>query len=1002
MKNILLFISLLCSFIAVGQITDPGSCRNANQLTHGLNSAPISINIPIIPTSPQSSIPSGLCYAPNSSVNKIIWFKFTANTSDILLNIKFNLSSNLSYIVISNDSCPNQIAEHCTGFDVQANTEASFFFSNLRVGQSYKLLLLTRANRANFDLSLQQISPNRIPKMVISTRRGGSWSSPSTWVGRQIPLPGDSVVIDDSASVTASIAGDLAKPAELSYLKIGRGLTNHRTSLGYLALTPLYHIAHVTGDVEIKNGPVSLNFITISTDGNLLNNGQLTPAENNYMVQFRFTGDGQRQVKRTVSSRADTTTIQLSINNPRCTLSVDFPLLTHTRINLDSGYFNNISGVVLSGRTLTIPGIDIVNPIIKVAKGKWLGSGPMQRCNTCLSMGLEYGTSELLIDSIAAGNEWPSNTRLRSFSATNVSLLRGKRIDRLARYPIIWKSFVQLPQDSIIVNSGYRFPSIGTIFTDQYFEDNLYSGMSPTTWINPRSLTGPWFAGNVFSSLRGMRHFLITGNVNTGWTTKVHDQSPGQLTATFTGDLTALRGKSYVQLTGTGTVQDSVLVTMMLHPTDSLQDSRWDLCLAQAPNPGGPWKAVSPRDSSFSTRNFRRARVRFADGPYFAIGSRQLELNVKLNRLILPSSYEAGCVTSTGLPLTFIVENLGARAIDSIELGFRTNNQLVTTIVRLTRPLPSMGYDTLVMEGPLGLDATTTTSQPLKAWVAYPGAGNLFDDTIKTVFTVVSPSLPFLETFDTISSATSDRARILNQSPVAGWHVRYNPTNHYRNSTDLARGYAIRHTGSGNKVLGWRLRSPITEAAVTTPGLNLSAGRWYLGYNMAEDLFSGTQVDSFRVQYSTDCGFSWGTIKKRSLQDLGRCCAVRPFNNSIVAVDSIDLSTAARTSFRLVVDNAHLYYLSLSAVQVSSTLTSLSVPIASKEASWYPNPATDAITYEGAPGNLRIISTTGKVLMQKEGLAFGETIMLTGLPSGIYLLQVQTGYGLVSKRVVKR
>lgn len=997
MKKLSVLFVILYSFIASAQITSPGSCNAPNilqitaqgQFTNvTLNSILTSYTTTTYPLSPTC----------NNSYNGLLitWFQFTATGQDLLLEYRYNLGTSPQIIYeVSGGACGALRSTFC-GIETARNGTSQLIIPALPAGQTYKLSLIFRTRTPNFDISLS-IVQNAQPKVVLSTRRGGNWNSAATWVGGVLPFPGDSVIIDDSAKVSITSLFPKGMKYHVGYLQLGRNLTNHSSMLfgNPLEYNEMGQI-RVTGDfVSLSNDPV-LDRLFIEIEGNFRYRNDFSNLLSSG-GRVLFVGSGQKSISKTFSQPMQDFRVGISVSNPQCSLSIDSPLKLSGTLNLDSGTIIT-NGNLLVGSTSTLVNFsDIAIPVpsIQRVKGTLIGI-PVLQCPTCTSLAYIYGSHKSPIDSMTAGTEYLPNISLAGFRAESVSLLRIGRIQFSLRSPVADKSWVVVPQDTIYTIS-LPYP-----FANNYIEENNPSGFSALHWRCNLLVGQQGNVGTMYQSARGTRHLVASSRGVSSWLVKVHDQSPGQLTASFNGDLTALRGKSYVQLTGTGALQDSGLVTMMLHPTDSLQDSRWDLCLAQAPNPGGPWKAVSPRDSSFSTRNFRRARVRFADGPYFAIGSRQLELNVKLNRLILPSSYEAGCVTSTGLPLTYIVENLGARAIDSIELGFRTNNQLVTTMVRLTRPLPSMGYDTLVIQGPLGLDATTTTPQPLRAWVAYPGAGNVFDDTIKTVFTVVTPSLPFRETFDTISSTTNDRARILNQSPVAGWHVRYNPTNHYRNSTDLTRGYAIRHTGSGNKVLGWRLRSPITEAAVTTPGLNLSAGRWYLGYNMAEDLFSGTQVDSFRVQYSTDCGFSWGTIKKRSLQDLGRCCAVRPFNNSIVAVDSIDLSTAARTSFRFVVDNAHLYYLSLSAVQVSSTLTSLSVPIASKEASWYPNPATDAITYEGAPGNLRIISTTGKVLMQKEGLAFGETIMVTGLPSGIYLLQVQTGYGLVSKRVVKK
>ena len=70
----------------------------------------------------------------------------------------------------------------------------------------------------------------------------------------------------------------------------------------------------------------------------------------------------------------------------------------------------------------------------------------------------------------------------------------------------------------------------------------------------------------------------------------------------------------------------------------------------------------------------------------------------------------------------------------------------------------------------------------------------------------------------------------------------------------------------------------------------------------------------------------------------------------------------------------------------------------------YPNPTTGKITLDFAQADIRelkITNLTGKILFEKTDVQHNETFDLSGLPSGIYILNVRTDNGLLTRKVVK-
>lgn len=982
-------ILYICVLDCNAQILNPGTCALPNIIPVGNQPAFTTVNLTGFSTRVYGTGTwpiDASCH--QSAIALISWFEFTGSGHDILLQIKYvrGLTQAMT-VVVSDGACGSLQRIICFNERQVRSGTTQLVLPALATGVRYTLNVLGMENNPAYEISLHNLPVNSRPKLVLSTRGPIRWNSAERWVGGIIPMPGDSVIIDDSADTNVPVRLLTDAPFKLSYLQIGRGLSNHFTALtGTLLEDGSRGHIEVSGDVVARATSISLLNTQIETRGNFRYYGDFTGNENNG-ARIIFTGSGTRLITRVTGNSTQENRLSFSIRNPNCTLQFANTYYSISGLDLDSGYIssNNNYFIARNSTAYSSASQSYSFPYIKRVMGEWIGTVPRLVCPTCTTMSYYYGSPTLPLDSIRVGNEWVQSIPLRVLQASYVRRLNLPRVPFFRFTPRPNNSFILLNQDTVY-HDAFSYP-----YSVNEVGENVPSGLSPLLWSARIGSVAAANLGLLFNSPNGIRHAYIRTTGPSTWNMRVHDQAPSTLAATFTGDLTALRGKNYLQLANTGAPQDSITVTLVVHPTDSIQDSRWDLCLAQAPTPNGPWKAVSKRDSVSANRHLRGARVRLTDGLYFALGSRQLERNVKLRDLLLPAGYQMACANSFGLPLSLVVENLGSQPIDSIEVGFQTPSQLFNTIVRLDRPLRSLGVDTLVLEGPQGLDVLTTSTQPIKAWVGYPGAGNLFDDTIKTVVRVVSPSLPYQETFDTTKTTVSNFWRSRNLSPVAGWHVYYNSANSAPSEFSTQMGYFTRSGGSGtNRVFRTDFNHPI-QSRMATPGFSLSPGRWYIGYTLRLTGSTGFSADTVRLEYTTDCGVNWRILNKRSAPDVITCCNRGQLNNSITQVEQLDLVGNERVSFRFVIDNSHRYISDLDIVQVSSNLiTSIPETAISDNAElrpWYPNPSHGELHYRGKAGLAIITNAAGKVVYQQQ-VNTNEVLDTRNWSPGLYFIRV--------------
>lgn len=77
-----------------------------------------------------------------------------------------------------------------------------------------------------------------------------------------------------------------------------------------------------------------------------------------------------------------------------------------------------------------------------------------------------------------------------------------------------------------------------------------------------------------------------------------------------------------------------------------------------------------------------------------------------------------------------------------------------------------------------------------------------------------------------------------------------------------------------------------------------------------------------------------------------------------------------------------------------------------------PNPSIDKITLnfkleQNSPIKLNIISLNGTLMSQEDlgSFSFGERNVkkdITGLPSGMYILEMETNFGVMRKKIIKK
>lgn len=939
---------------------------------------------------PNSGIfPAGNLLVRENDRYVVTWFEFSGTNGPVVLQFKLLSGTSTSYIFdVSSGNCGQLTSINQARLNQLMSSPSQFVIPYTQTGQLYRFSIWSVGSSQNFEVGIKNIPSTTLPNVVISTRRGGHWSQTTTWIGGQVPLAADSVIIDDSATVDLSNAMRFVQPVEVAYLQVGRRLTAHPCTLrGNVSAQPTSPNLKIKGDVWLNGDLVALQNLHFMTLGNCVNDALLTSTIN-AESKLVFTGSGSMQMSRNLPTSLTESLLSIAVRNPACTLELTYPYNLRGKLNLDSGYFNPTSPFKYSATPIAFNGESVNAPHVQVVKGKWIGVAPTFVCPSCTTVSYTYGDNITPIDSMEMGAEVINNMPVLSLRGLTAGVVKGKKISYLSGVPYMLNTSIVLPQDSIFARTNYRFIADIGLFNNSYQESNLTGGLSTKNWYFTRTVGASFNAGCQYSSPRGIRHVTFEVNSQTAWTTEVIDQSPGTLPATFTGDLTALRGKQYIRIQRTTGVQDSINLTMIMHPSDRLQDSKWDLCLAQAPTPNGPWKAISGRDSSFVNRMFRRGKARLADGAYFSLGSRQLEYNVKLRELMLPYSYQSACSNSFGLPLSVVVENLGARALDSVEIGFQTANQIVNTIWRFARPLRPLALDTVILEGPLGIDVQNTNSQPLKAWVGYPGAGNLFDDTLKTTLRVATGTAPWTETFDGLDLQTVLYWRPFNTSPLAGWFMSYDKRNHWRPLTQ-----SFGYTTQGNNATGYSQALSATfrhpqQTQIITPGLSLSAGRWMVGYGLGYNNYLAQ--DTLKVQVTTDCGVSWTTLRKLAMQNLRSCCFAGRTNNSITVVDTFDLPAAQRVSVRFLVDSVRRSPFVLDIVQVASLITSIpETPITTSAElqPWYPNPSHGELHYRGNAGLATITNAAGKVVYQQP-VQPDEVLDTRNWSPGLYFIRV--------------
>ena len=68
----------------------------------------------------------------------------------------------------------------------------------------------------------------------------------------------------------------------------------------------------------------------------------------------------------------------------------------------------------------------------------------------------------------------------------------------------------------------------------------------------------------------------------------------------------------------------------------------------------------------------------------------------------------------------------------------------------------------------------------------------------------------------------------------------------------------------------------------------------------------------------------------------------------------------------------------------------------------YPNPTTGLIYTEKEFASVKVYNSQGSLIMEKQSSTYSKVIDISSLPSGIYLLNLESGEGISRTKVFKK
>ncbi len=370
-------------------------------------------------------------------------------------------------------------------------------------------------------------------------------------------------------------------------------------------------------------------------------------------------------------------------------------------------------------------------------------------------------------------------------------------------------------------------------------------------------------------------------------------------------------------------------------------------------------------------------------------------------KIINPGSFNC----STSVTQVVNIKNWGTTDLTSATIYYRIDND----------PWQSYAWSgtlTSLSSVDVTLPAGTTTGgvHTFYAYTALPNNStdlNNSNDTLSVVFTVMiaGQAVPYSEAFT---------AALF---PPSGWQ-QYNDDG----GTGWARANASHGGGTGSMWMdnyNYNARGRLDEletpffdlTTVTDPQLS-----FYLAYRLYTDPVSNPNYsDTLEVLISTDCGITYTSLYKKSGTALATTSPVWLANSFVPTsnqwrMEVIDLNAyAADNAVRFKFRNINDYQNNLYVDDINiTTTTSIRENTTQKLFGVYPNPTNGMINVSLANTEIKtfeisVVDLPGKTVLSKKvnspksGI---ETIDLSSLPNGIYILKLKSDKGIAGERIV--
>jgi hypothetical protein len=413
----------------------------------------------------------------------------------------------------------------------------------------------------------------------------------------------------------------------------------------------------------------------------------------------------------------------------------------------------------------------------------------------------------------------------------------------------------------------------------------------------------------------------------------------------------------------------------------------------------------------FTTGQKTRIQTTMANGTYrasLALSTVCNTTSAALDAGMLSINAPTGTLCSTTFTPSITIKNFGTSTLTSATISYQVDAATPSTYA-WTGSLATNATATVTLPSV----TTTAASHTFTAAISNPNSGtdgNATNNSATSNFTVVAngQNLPFTQGFEGTTFVPT--GWVLN-NPDASAQTWSRTTTAFKTGTASARMDNFNYqTGSGQ------------ADELITPALNLSSASspaltFQVAYRLYTDPVSSPNYsDTLEVLISTNCGSTWTSLYKKYGTNL---TTVTPAFTTAAAgfvptstqwrLESVPLSsyasaTNAQIKFRNISDYEN--YLYLDDINITSITGMNEIELGN--ANIYPNPTTGDLNIsvrftQAEDLSIRVYNALGEVVtLIKENSSMGGTynVDLSERSNGIYFVEIMTGSGKVTKKVI--